>query len=430
MKHLFSRFKDTYFGNNLNLRIRMFNVLAMAGILLSLYSAVIAISRSIVVMLVSLCAAFFSFGFLQYATRTKKYQRCYIITVIIIFLGLFPILFFSAGGYDGSKVFMLMLAVIFTIFMLRGKSALIWAGIEILVYVILFVTAYLRPEMVHTFSNERIRLYDIVFGFVLNSAAFGICIFIILRLYDKQQKTLAEQNVSLEKLSNLKTEFLGNAAHELKTPLTSISGFAQYSDIVLKSKTLQDSDIVELRENVEWIMQVSDRMKRIIDQLLDVAKIEQCGFMLCKKAVSVAEISAQVKTIHFPNMEKNNNKLTILEGHNTPAVYADFERILQVILNLVTNANRYTKDGLIKIAFKQDGAKLNISVSDNGEGIQPELLPNLFERYTQSKPGLVSGTGLGLYICKQIVEAHGEKIWIESTVGLGTTVTFTLPLSE
>ncbi|NLB55213.1 MAG: HAMP domain-containing histidine kinase, partial [Lentisphaerae bacterium] len=141
-------------------------------------------------------------------------------------------------------------------------------------------------------------------------------------------------------------------------------------------------------------------------------------------------IHAAIET-HYPILNKNHNRLEIRIESGLPAVSADPARISQVIVNLISNAVRFSANGLITVSARREGSNITVCVEDTGTGINPERLPRIFERYCQKQKsggGQDTGTGLGLYICKHIVEQHGGAIWIESEEGRGTSVFFTLPV--
>ncbi len=244
---------------------------------------------------------------------------------------------------------------------------------------------------------------------------------------EAEQKLEAEKT-ALESLNRMKTEFLGNVSHELKTPLTVISGYAQITrQLAAKPDTL---DGREVSRRMTLISSEAERLSLMVGQILDVTRMEEGRMVMDPVRCYVDEIiHAAVKT-HYPILNKNRNRLDIRIESGLPAIYADPVRISQVIVNLISNAVRFTMDGVITISAKKKDDKILVCVSDTGDGINAKQLLNLFQRYSKKEEPNGSqdtGTGLGLYICKHIVEQHGGKIWIESKEGIGTSVFFTLP---
>ena len=265
-------------------------------------------------------------------------------------------------------------------------------------------------------------LAQIVSLFQMNNRVFS-------KVMEAEQKLEAEKT-ALEGLNRMKTEFLGNVSHELKTPLTVMSGYAQTTrQLAAKPDTL-DGD--EVSRRMTLISAEAERLSLMVGQILDVTRMEE-GRMVMEPVRCYADeiIHAAVET-HYPILNKNRNRLDIRIESGLPAIHADPARISQVIVNLISNAVRFTTDGVITISARKKDDKILVCVSDTGVGIAAEQLPRLFQRYSKrqkSGGGQDTGTGLGLYICKHIVKQHGGKIWIESKEGAGTSAFFTLPSS-
>lgn len=247
---------------------------------------------------------------------------------------------------------------------------------------------------------------------------------------EAEQKLAAEKN-ALESLNRMKTEFLGNASHELKTPLTVMSGYAQATRQLAEK---MDSPVSrEVSRRMTLISSEAERLSLMVGQILDVTRMEENRMAMEPVRCYVDEIIHSAIETHYPILNKNENRLDIRIEGGLPAVYADSARISQVIVNLISNAVRHTHNGLLTVSAVQTGTEITVCVSNTGEGIAPDLLPHIFERYShkeKSGGGQGTGTGLGLYICKHIVEQHGGKIWIKSADGKGTSVFFTLPAAK
>lgn len=242
------------------------------------------------------------------------------------------------------------------------------------------------------------------------------------------EQKLAVEKDALETLNRLKTEFLGNVSHELKTPLTVMSGYAQTTKQLAEHPGELDGG--EVSRRMKLISSEAERLSLMVGQILDVTRMEEGRMAMEKRTCHMDEIIYGAVETHYPMLDKNQNRLKIQIERGLPDLYADPARISQVIVNLISNAVRFTSEGVITISAEQDGNQIRICVSDTGTGIAPDRLSHLFERYggkQKSGGGQDTGTGLGLYICKHIVEQHGGTIWIESEEGKGTSVFFTLP---
>jgi PAS domain S-box-containing protein len=229
-------------------------------------------------------------------------------------------------------------------------------------------------------------------------------------------------------LDRMKTEFVSQVSHELRTPLTAIKGF---NDLLL------DGDAGEINEEqAEYlgiVKQNVDRLVSLINDLLDVARMESGRITLKLAAIDLREIVALVVATMRPLIDAKDQTLTVEIAPELPPAWGDHDRILQVITNLVSNAYKYTPaGGAIRVAVAQRDERLHVAVQDTGMGIPPEDIPKLFTRFFRVDTSLtreIGGTGLGLSIVKSIVELHGGTIAVESTLGSGSTFSFDIPVA-
>lgn len=246
---------------------------------------------------------------------------------------------------------------------------------------------------------------------------------------EENERRLATENAMLDRVNHMKTEFLANISHELKTPLTIIGTYAQSARRSLPNT----ADLQETQKMMERIDGETARLAIMVSQLLDVSRIDEGRMFFEKKPESLVGIIQSVLENYYPYFAKNHNKLSYHRSGATPTVTCDRNRIIQVLINLISNASKHTREGDISITSGIDGVYAYVEVSDNGEGLDPEQIKHLFNRYytknDETRPGIQTGTGLGLFICKYIVEGHGGNITVASIQGSGTTVRFTLPLA-
>jgi len=231
----------------------------------------------------------------------------------------------------------------------------------------------------------------------------------------------------VRRLETVRRDFVANVSHELKTPLTVIGGFAV---------TLADDDLpVEQRRRFAETIQVhARRMQRIVDDLLDLSRIESGGWRPNPTSVDLATAASDaLSTVRDTATAKRIN-IQIRPDPDAPAVHADPTALRQIISNLVENAVRYTPEGgTVTIFSERDTAGIRIGVRDTGAGIAPEHLSRIFERFYRVDPARsrdAGGTGLGLSIVRHLVEAHGGRVRAESAIGRGTSVIAFFPQSE
>ncbi len=226
-----------------------------------------------------------------------------------------------------------------------------------------------------------------------------------------------------------KSEFVSTVSHELRTPMTSIKG---YTDLLLMGAVGELTE--QQRHFVTIIRNNADRLTALVNDLLDISRIESGRVELNLKPVSIREVVDQATNSLQPRASSRNLALKVDVAPDLPAVWGDSDRIVQILVNLIGNAIQYTPPGgEISVSARVRGEKMEVSVSDTGIGISKEDQEKIFDRFFRADDPLVQetpGTGLGLPITASLVEMHGGEIWVESELGEGSTFTFTLPLAE
>jgi signal transduction histidine kinase len=230
-----------------------------------------------------------------------------------------------------------------------------------------------------------------------------------------------------DELDRLKDEFVLTASHELRSPLTSVQGFAEL--LMLDKDSLTPRQL----ETVEIILDNCRHLVRLLNDLLDLARSDAGRLSIRPQPTEVAPLVEDVVRTMRAQTEAASQSLTEQVEPGLPSIEVEPDRIRQILVNLLTNAHEYAPEGAsIGVAARAVGAEVEISVSDNGPGIPPDQLERIFERFTRGDAGLtqrVGGTGLGLAISKSLVELHGGSIGAESSVGQGSTFHLRLPVA-
>jgi two-component system phosphate regulon sensor histidine kinase PhoR len=227
----------------------------------------------------------------------------------------------------------------------------------------------------------------------------------------------------IRRLEAVRRDFVANVSHELRTPLTIVGGFAE---------TLQDPDLAPDRRQqfAKTIVSNAHRMQRIVDELLDLSRIESGHWQPHPQQVRVADVAADVFARIADAAKSKGIVLETIVRPGAEMIYADRTALEQILLNLAENAIRHTASGRIAIETTRQDAGVVLAVADTGSGIPPEHLPRIFERFYRADSGRsreAGGTGLGLAIVKHLVEAHGGSVRAESTVGVGTRIVILFP---
>ena len=414
------KFRETYFSPEIDLSARVFFVLVIASMLFCLIITAVNFAAGVgtVGVVVDLASAAFCALILWYARTSRRIRQCQLITIVCVFFGLFPYLYFRMGGYHGGFTAFLIFAVVYTAFMLEGWLAFGITVLELLFYTGLYVVSYRYPFLVSDFLAEKDYLRSNIMDFLIVGATLCVTMYVQVRLYRKQQQRLHQQNQLLAQASLSKTEFLANASHEMKTPLTVASVNIQTVMRMLNHMRESNPETTELLADAqEEIMGLA----RMVSGMLSMASLSESTEKKRCSLTAILKNSTDMLRLLFRKKE-NELEVSVEEGME---VFADADLISQVLVNLLQNANTHTQGGRIEVrAFLKDG-KYQVEITDNGSGIAPELLPHVFERGVSD-----GGTGFGLFLSKSVVESHHGKIWIESRQGEGTKVSFVLPVYE
>ncbi|MGA7044426.1 MAG: ATP-binding protein, partial [Nitrososphaeraceae archaeon] len=319
--------------------------------------------------------------------------------------------------------------------------------IGILVLILYLVSRMLRPIFALTQATSKVKngILDVSVKqkgsdeLSILSECFNSMIDSIrdhIRRQTELTKQLEAANEELKQKDRLKDEFINVAAHELRTPIQPILGLSE----VLRSRKVSDLGLnIADDEFLSIIIRNAKRLQQLSADILDIAKIEGHTLILKKEQFDVNEIMSDAVVDYRNQIEKdgkNRNEWNLLYKNSGQDIFieADKGRITQVISNLVSNAVKFTKVGTVTVAaekVEENGRQqVIISIKDTGTGIDPEMLPKLFTKFaTKSDKG--TGIGLGLFISKSIVEAHGGSIWAENNKnGKGATFAFSMPINK
>jgi len=241
----------------------------------------------------------------------------------------------------------------------------------------------------------------------------------LIRFLDRSEARLAEQ---------MRVDFVANASHELRTPLSTLIGYTE---------TLREqADEIEPATRERFLSVVHDearRMQRVVEDLISLSRIEAEKFTAPTEAVELEPLIEQASESARRMAEERSSPIVCAIGDGLPAIAADRSQILQLLDNLIANALRYGEAGTpVTISAQAEGPMVHLSVADQGEGIAPEHIARVTERFYRvdtSRSRSLGGTGLGLSIVKHIVERHRGRLSIESEVGIGTTIHVFVPVA-
>jgi signal transduction histidine kinase len=253
----------------------------------------------------------------------------------------------------------------------------------------------------------------------------------------------AEEARAIAEAANAaKSDFLANISHELRTPLVSIFGFTRIVQKRLEERIfplLPDQDdklqraTALIQENLQIILDEGQRLMTLINNLLDLEKIEAGKMEWQFQPLPIGNVIRQATTACAALFDGKNLSFIVDIPENLPKVIGDADRIVQVVINLVSNAVKFTPQGSVIVRAQQENREVIVQVIDQGIGLSPSDQALVFEKFRQVGDMLTAkpkGTGLGLAISKEIVEQHGGRIWVESEVGKGSTFSFSIPVVD
>ena len=371
------------------------------------------------------------------ANKTKTYQPfAYAFIVMLAFI-CFPYLFMINEGISGGMIAYFIFSAVVISLLLKGK-----AGVIMLLTYLVYTTGFLvldyyvkRPDLnnaalIWVRDNiypkdypDKEKFIDVATGLVFTCLALSLITKFQIVLFAREKK-------KTEAASRVKSDFLANMSHEIRTPMNAIIG--------MSSIGMTANDMARMKYCFANIEDASKHLLSIINDILDVSKIEAGKFQLSEAEFEFEKMLQRVVNVVNFRVEERQQKLTVYIDRQIPKfLIGDDHRLAQVIINLLGNAIKFTPEkGFIRIGTQYLGEEngvcvVQISVTDTGIGISPEQQARLFKAFQQAEANTsrkFGGTGLGLSISKSIVDMMGGKIWIESDVGAGSKFAFTVKM--
>ena len=256
----------------------------------------------------------------------------------------------------------------------------------------------------------------------------------------RTEEALQQAKEAAEVANHAKSDFLSMVSHELRTPLTSVLGFAKiikkrldsviFPEITTEDKKIQKA-VKQVGDNIDIIVSEGERLTTLINDVLDLAKLESGKIEWKTEPISLTQIIEQATAATSALFEAKRLELVKDIEEDLPEIVGDRDRLVQVVINLISNAIKFTEKGTVTCRVKRTDNAITVSVIDSGIGIAETDQQAVFEQFKQIGDTLTDkpkGTGLGLPICLQIVEYHGGTIWVESELGKGSKFSFTLPI--
>lgn len=405
---------------------KLFTLVGIIGVLASFSSAILYLpmERHRSTGLICLGAGIFTILLLLYVHKTGRYLGAYLISIFGVFIGLFTVLFFSFGANSG---YLFIMGLVFTCMLLKGKTLAIIAPLQVLWYFLVFLYTYYHPELIHDTSSPDKNFLMLVIGCLGCSAIICPSLLVYINTCKKAKKIAEEATLEAIEAGKAKDKFLAGMSHEIRTPINTILGM---NDMIVR-----ENGTANVNGYTDDIRSAGKELLDIIDNILDYSRMGAGKEKLHEITYSTASLIHKWEYTGNNLAAKKNLIFAINIDPSFPDyLYGDEAKINRVVINLISNAVKYTDIGSVKLHLgvtdiNENEVFFSIKVKDTGHGIKKEDLSHLFqsfERLDQGKNYKVKGTGLGLAISKGLTELMNGTLTCESEYEVGSEFTFSL----
>lgn len=428
-KRLGTAFYDFIFDSSVYLKDRTFILFTISEVLALFTHSVISVflGDKLYSMLVSMGGVAIGGVLLYYFVKKGRINTAKIFLTLILVFVLRPLAFFAKGGISNGSALMFLLGAFYLVMVLDGKFRIIMCLLDTIILTVCGFFAYHYPGLLPQYTRKN----DYILTLVQYLTAFAVLTILIVfwtRILQKEAKLAEEKSNELEELNRSQNRFFSSMSHEIRTPINTVLGL---NEIILR----QEDATEEIKKDARNIQGAGRLLLALINDILDISKIEAGKMDIVPVDYNVAELLSEIVNMIWIKAEEKGLRFSVDIDPDVPeTLFGDEVRIKQILINLLNNAVKYTKEGSVSLhmecGFSGDGhAMLKIIVSDTGMGIKPEALPHLFDtfkRVDEEKNRHIEGTGLGLSIVKQLVELMDGDITVDSVYGQGSSFAVTL----
>lgn len=421
---------ETIYGRDYELRERIFRMLILVGICLAgmgIIECIFLMDVHIIVIPLIILLAVMVIVFLATFKYRKINFASTIVAFLIIFL-VFPAMFFLSGGLEGGAVLWFSLGIFYIFLMFSGKKLVFFLTLSLLVDFLTYFCGYYHPEYITPMDSKAAAYFDSIFAMLAVGFAGGAILKAQSKMFYIEQSVTNKQQEELEKMSDSKNSFFASMSHEIRTPINTIIG--------LNEMILRESKEDKTRSYALNIQNASKMLLNLVNDILDLSQIEMKKMEIIPMEYRTEELFENLINMIQIRLKEKKLEFQVDIDENLPSVlYGDIKRISQVLLNLLTNAAKYTERGSVTLAAHVESVNgdlicLKISVSDTGIGIRKENLQYLYDAFRRAdvKRNLkIEGSGLGLSITKQLVDLMDGEITVDSIYTKGSVFTVLLP---
>lgn len=359
--------------------------------------------------------------------RKGRDQIAAIVLLAIFILLVMPTVFLEFDGSMGDGVPIILLIALFVTLCLSGKKRIFMIGLHFLVAFVLYYIMRYKPEYI-TFHKRGETISDAYTGLIFSAAIIYVILILQTNLLKNEAKRAQKETERAEELNRSQNRFFSSMSHEIRTPINSILGL---NEIILRQEDASD----EVKRDAKNIQGAGKMLLSLVNDILDISKIEAGKMDVVPVNYELGTMISDIVNMIWLKVEEKGLKFSVEIDPALPKVlFGDEVRIRQILINLLNNAVKYTKEGSVKLHLQcesrdSEQVQMLMSVIDTGMGIRPEAIPylfDLFQRADEEKNRKIEGTGLGLSIVKQLVELMGGKISADSIYAQGSTFTVSL----
>ena len=421
--------KRIYNDEERDIQERLFFVICVIGLIAYTFTVIASIFIgeslfNIMIMSVGLLI------FLGLVLLTFKFKRVKLGEFLISFLMVYvmlPLIFFTGGGIYGGSPMWFLFALLFVSMAIQGRMRVFFQGSVALVALVSYLVAYRYPDLV-TFHTIDMAYMDSFTQIIIIGLMIVFITSITISMYRNENIRAKNQREEIDALNRAQNKFFSSMSHEIRTPINTIIG--------LNEMILREDVSDEIAEDAGNIESASKMLLQLINDILDMSKLEAGEMRIIPSMYSTADFISELSGMFWlPSKEKGLEFIINVDPTMPVSLVGDEIRIQQIIINILNNAIKYTKDGSVTLSVQCErtgGSHANItfSVSDTGIGIKKESLPHLFSAFSRAdeeENRYVEGTGLGLSIVKQLVDLMGGEVTVNSIYTQGSTFIISIP---
>lgn len=441
-RNRFIEFREKYFRNEENMRLSLFNIITFFGIVGGTISQIFAILNHapIAQTLTVGLSLIIAITCIIIGNRSSKLDLAAFLIIFDITLILFPVIFFCGGGIRSGIGFWMVMGLLFDFMLLEGWLRNLLFLLDTAMIITCYTIDYYHPEFVTPIGSEQAYYVDYVSALLIFAIVLGSTVHFQTQIYKNALKHVEEQKVMLfqserraDRANEAKSDFLSNMSHELLTPIHNVMGM---NEMILRKSN--DADVRAYAASVERSMNM---LLTIVNDLIDMEKLEAGDLPIVEDVYSMKALLVDLYHMVEPSASAKGLKFDIMVNQVLPTVYyGSRSRIMQILLNFLSNALKYTNEGSVYLTIdgvmestyemhQQNDIALTFTVVDTGEGITKENLERLFENFERvdlNRHRNIAGAGIGLSLSNLLSRAMGGNIGVQSEYGKGSSFSLSI----